>query len=245
MTSAPLLVLNTPIISQNITCGGNCDGIIDPRVSGGVPPYVISVVGPNGYSNSGTYGNVLFDGLCEGGYLVTVTDSINQSSFGLVTLTKSNQPQINVNGINNRKQCDPTKYTVRFNVTQGTLPPPYTIRYLVDGIEGTQTGNNGLNTLIITQSINVGLTIVVEDIDGCQSNVLTYTASDIQRPSVTLSLGGTRISNTITYSGSGGITPYSYTPVNVGELNVYTAPNANPIVGVVTDNVGCTASNSF
>jgi hypothetical protein len=246
MVSASALVLDSPIIVQNISCGGgDCDGIIDPRVSGGVPPYMVSVIGPNGYSNSGVYGNVVFDSLCVGGYIITVSDSINQSVTGIVTLTQSIQPTINVNGINNRKQCDPTKYTVKFNIVQGTLPSPYTIRYSVDGVDYTQTGNNGLNTIVITENITDELLIVVEDSEGCESNELSYSSAELQKPTLALTLGGTRLSNTITYSASGGFSPYTYTPVNVGQINVYTAPNANPVIGIVTDNVGCTASNSF
>lgn len=245
-TAAPALALS--IDKDDLSCNSDagCDGSINPTLSGGVTPYSITVSSSNGYSSTQSYLNASFIGLCQGTYLVVGTDAVGQVASGTTTINQSVPASINLVGLNNAKQCDPTQYTIKFNIVPGTLPLPYTINYVVNGAPLTQIANtSGLNTIVISSLITSNLTISVEDSDGCNSNTLSFLPTDIQRPTSTLSLGGTRVSNTITYNAAGGLSPYTYMPVNAGQINIYTAPNANPVVGVVTDNVGCTATNSF
>lgn len=150
ITSAPAFSMLQPIFSTNISCGGDCDGSIDPVLVGGQPPYYLTITGPNSYSSNQPYATALFTDLCEGVYTIVGTDAVGQTVNGSVTIEKT-----------------------------------------------------------------------------------------------VLSLGGSRVGNVITYSGIGGVPPYAYTPVDSGSTNTYTAPTADPIVGVVTDSAGCTASNTF
>jgi hypothetical protein len=249
LTAAPALSFTIPIQYEDVSCNANCDGGISPRLNGGLPPYSVSVTGPNGYSNSGLLTEIQLNNLCEGTYTVTGTDSVSptpQSVTTTVTLVKPTPPSINIIGINNSKQCNPSSTTIKFNLVQGGTPFPYTITYEVDGVQNqVQTSTAGLNTLVITQPITSLLTISVSDSGECDTETLQFGAQSIQRPSSVLSLGGSRVGNNITYNATGGIPPYTYTPVNSGQFNTYTAPNANPVTAVVTDSVGCTASASF
>jgi hypothetical protein len=149
-------------------------------------------------------------------------------------------------------QCDPTRYTIRFNVTPGNVREPYVLRYTVDGNETLVNGlTNGLYTLTIQPVITSYLSFFVEDTQGCQSNTIYLTAASIQRPTVALTLSGTRVAynsqyDKITYTASGGIPPYTYTPVDTGQSNIFTlAPVGSPQIAVVTDNNQCTASHTF
>ena len=249
LVAAPPLSFTIPRRFEDVSCNADCDGSISPTLNGGTPPYNITITGPNGYNNSGPASSTQFIDLCEGTYTVTGTDSVSptpQSVTTTVTLSKPTPPSINLVGINNTKQCSPSSTTIKFNLVPGGSPFPYTITYNVDGVDNTvETSTSGVNTIVITQPITSLLTITVTDSNDCDTDTLTFTAQSIQRPNSTLSLGGSRIGNNITYNASGGIPPYSYTPVDMGQSNTYTAPNANPVFAVVTDSVGCTASASF
>jgi hypothetical protein len=249
LTSVPPLTFTLPMDKEDVSCNISCDGVLNPQLNGGTPPYSLHVTGPGSYVSGGTYLDVSFIDLCEGVYTITGTDSVSpvpQTVTTTVTLVKSQQPTINTSGINNSKQCNPASTTIKFNLVPGDQPFPYTIIYNIDGIDNTTTTSTaGLNTLVIITPINSSLTITVEDGTGCDSNIIAYLAIAIQRPATTLANGGNRVVNTITYAATGGIAPYSYTPVDMGQTNVYTAPSASPVIGVVTDSVGCTASASF
>lgn len=151
VTTAPPLTLQVPIMHQNISCDQTCDGSINPIITGGVPPYIVRITGPNGYFNEQQYLNNSFIDLCEGTYTVLGTDSVAQTVSSTVTLIKSPE----------------------------------------------------------------------------------------------LILGGVRNGNIITYSAVGGITPYTFEPIDVGATNVYTAPNSDPVDATVTDSAGCIATHTF
>ncbi len=149
--TAPPLTLQTPIQHQDISCNATCDGSINPIITGGVPPYIVRITGPNGYFNEQPYLNNSFIDLCQGLYTVLGTDSVSQT---------------------------------------------------------------------VTSTVNI-----------------------VKAP--VLVLGGTRTGNVIRYSATGGIPPYTYDPVDAGQIDRYTAPNNNPVVGTVTDSAGCTATHTF
>jgi hypothetical protein len=81
---------------NNVKCDGNCNGSMSPLVSGGTPPYTISVTGPNGYNISGPFDTTTFNNLCEGQYTITATDSSSpaQSTTTQANLLKILSPQI-------------------------------------------------------------------------------------------------------------------------------------------------------
>jgi hypothetical protein len=247
LIASPPVSFTIPISYEDISCGEDCDGVIRPQLNGGVPPYNFTVTGPNGYSNTAPASEATFAELCQGTYTIVGSDSVGNTATENVTIVKPNGPSINTIGINNTKQCSTSNTIIKFNLIPGNSPFPYTITYLIDeSDEVTLVANNaGLQILTISQTITDSILITVTDLKDCDSNTISYTADQVRRPTSSLSLGGSRVGNNITYNATGGIAPYSYTPVDMGQLNIYTAPNANPVIGVVTDSVGCTASASF
>ena len=249
-TVAPLFLSIPTSRIQSVSCNGNCDGSIDPIVSGGTTPYTLRVVGPpnashpNGYDESQPYGTSSFIGLCEGSYTVTATDASNQTITQTITVPKILPPQINTTNINNSKQCNPSYYTIKFNIVQGTYPPPYILHYSIDGTPNTITISsgdiiNGSYTLLIYQTISGFLQIYIEDTtSGCWSENLYFPITLIRKPTSTLQVSGVRNGNTVTYSATGGIAPYTFTPVNMGSSNQFTS--ASLVIPSVTDSVGCT-----
>lgn len=243
ITTVPLLTLS--VDTQDVSCNTTCDGSINPTLSGGQTPYTISVTGPS-YSQSGPYIGTDFLNLCVGTYNIIGTDAVGQTVNASVVLTQATPPSINTIGFDNTQQCVTGQTTIRFNIVQGSTPPPYTITYDIDGVINTQTANsNGQNNLVINQTVFTSISVFITDSDGCQSSTISYPKISIQTPTQPLILGGNRVGNLITYAATGGLTPYTYSPVDTLGGNTYTAPNANPVFGTVTDAGGCTESNIF
>lgn len=68
ITSPPVLNVNASVISQ-VSCFGDCNGSAQVVIAGGVPGYNIS------WNDPGTQTGVVASGLCDGNYIVTVTDA--------------------------------------------------------------------------------------------------------------------------------------------------------------------------
>lgn len=84
ITQPPTLTV-TPSFT-NATCNGTCNGSASANPSGGVAPYVISWLGPSGFSSA----SANITNLCAGNYTLTVTDaSLCVTSPTIITI---NQP---------------------------------------------------------------------------------------------------------------------------------------------------------
>jgi len=250
-TTAPPLVLSIPSANiQNVSCDETNDGSIAPLVSGGTPSYTVTVTGPNGYSANQRYPGNGFVDLFDGVYTVTATDSVGQTQTQNVTIIKIVPPTVNSVGYNNAKQCDPTRYTINFNIVAGTYGPPFKITYTIDGVVSTGYANTaGQQTFTYGPIINGLLQISAQDtIEECNSNTLTLPISVIKRPTSSLagsytilSVGGTPPFATyvIRYNATGGLPPYTYSPVNTGAFDQKTFGSGTHSA-IVTDSVGCT-----
>jgi hypothetical protein len=195
---------------QYVTCTEVNDAFIRPTISGGEPPYYIQVTRPaNIYDNSPYDSGVReyiisqFNDLYPGDYTITATDSTRCTTVTKeLKIFKYIPPVMNLNApINNKKQCDPTKYTIQFNVVQTSLsneyqkptPPPFDLDIEIDGNVLTQMSlsNYGLQTITIIPQINSLLRLLIQDSRGCTAE-LSIPEPTIHRPNVQLTLTGVR-----------------------------------------------------
>ena len=77
--------INPNVTISNISCFGLKDGSITTNVQGGIPPYNITLYGPNGFSSDKT----TISGLEKGDYMLNVFDNSNS---GFVTSLKIEEP---------------------------------------------------------------------------------------------------------------------------------------------------------
>ncbi|MDX2000907.1 MAG: T9SS type A sorting domain-containing protein [Chitinophagales bacterium] len=82
INSVPNVYIWGPVINNNynIDCHGNCNGVLNAQVTGGVPPYTYH------WSNNAITDTIT--NLCAGIYYVTITDSLGQSSIDTIELTE-------------------------------------------------------------------------------------------------------------------------------------------------------------
>jgi len=105
VTTAPPLSLQTPVMHQDISCDQTCDGSISPIITGGVPPYMVTVTAPvsptnpTGYTSQQQYLNSSFIDLCEGVYTIVGTDAVAQTVSSTVTIIKA--PALVLGGVRN------------------------------------------------------------------------------------------------------------------------------------------------
>jgi len=85
LTPPPPLTLTINSFDNVTTSGCTANGSILPNITGGNPPYIVNLNGVN-YNQTGTYGNISFDNLFGGKYLITVTDASNTIIQANVTI---------------------------------------------------------------------------------------------------------------------------------------------------------------
>ena len=237
----------------------SCQGGFQIRASGGTSPYTVEASSTNTFSIAAgtTIDSARFQNLCKGVYTVTVTDSNGQTATQTTTILKPTRPLISVNdpSINNLKQCNPNYTEIKFKINpcspgqyEFCAGGQYTLTSTIDGLDYTDTtdyqGNPfvvGINTIKIPQPIYGSLELSISD-SKCGSNVLFIPATQIERPTSTLngSYAIIGIDHKIRYSATGGIPPYTFSPVNSAGGDIKTFPSAGVYTGIVKDSVGCT-----
>lgn len=75
------------IILQNVSCFGETDGSVDLTVSGGLPPYTVNWLGPDGFSSA----NEDLTMLTNGEYTLTITDANNCSAQNTVLVSQPDE----------------------------------------------------------------------------------------------------------------------------------------------------------
>ncbi|MFM7822949.1 MAG: beta strand repeat-containing protein, partial [Bacteroidota bacterium] len=222
-------IASTTSVTQNVSCNGGSDGVINVLVSGGTAPY--SYLWNNGAVTQS------ITGLSAGNYAVTITDANGCSDVSSATVAQPTQP-INIQAsVTSSISCfNGNNGTINLTINGGTAPFSY-------------LWNNGSTAQNQTQLPAGNYTVTVTDANGCTEqsiNSITQPAGALAASiSVSQSVacfgGGT---GTLDLSVSGGTAPYSYLWSN-GET---TEDISNLISGTytvsITDVNGCLSSAS-
>ncbi len=173
--------LNSNIImSSEVSCLGNNDGVLDLTVSGGTPNYQYAWSGPSGFNSINEDLNNLYAGF----YYVTITDDLGctkQDSINITTVTDTTSPVISCVG----------DQTVNTSITSCT--------YTVSGIawDATATDNCIVSNLsYVLTGATIGTGSSLNNIDfNLGVTTVTWTATDSVGNSATCSYNITVIDN--------------------------------------------------
>ncbi len=229
-TSNATVTVVTPVAINPLTKTLAVNNSFTFSASGGLAPYVFSVVSGGGSINSST--GAFTASATAGSTVVRVTDSLAQISNATITVNAAIaiSPATITLAINN---------TTTFSASGGVSPYTYSI---VSG-----GGSINSSTGAFTAPATAGTVVVrVTDslLNSTNSTVTINPAVQISPTTLTLA-----VNNTTTFSASGGVSPYTYSIVSGGgSLNsstgIFTAPASSGTVVVrVTDSLS-NSSNS-
>jgi len=85
LTPPPPLTLTINSFDNLTTSGCTANGSVLSNITGGNPPYTLNLIGKN-YNTTGLYGNITFDNLFGGNYIMKVTDAANTLVQANVTI---------------------------------------------------------------------------------------------------------------------------------------------------------------
>ncbi|MFN8287357.1 MAG: gliding motility-associated C-terminal domain-containing protein [Chitinophagales bacterium] len=231
VTDNPNFVFSATMVKQDVSCFGGSNGQITVNVQGGLPPYTYSW-------NPSSIGNVnSASGLAGGTYSVTVTDFKGCQATASVVINVPTQLTASATGtpVTCGGACDGSA-----TVTAQGGTPPYT--YAWNSLPPQQLQNatylcagnyivtvSDFNSCTVTANTTVpNTTTIVINLDSL-NNVQCFGAAN----------GGVYLTST------GGQTPYTFAWSN--SVNTEDNPNLGPgsYTITVTDNIGCTAGNSY
>ncbi|MBN4066089.1 SprB repeat-containing protein, partial [Candidatus Amoebophilus asiaticus] len=218
-------ILTISITSIDVTCNGTCDGTATISGSGGTAP--LTYTWSNGSSGS------TISSLCPGTYTGTVTDANGCQTTASVTIVQPTALSAAASGTNVtcNGACDGT---ASISGSGGT--PPLTYNWSNGGVGASISG--------LCPGTYIG---TVTDANGCQ----TTSSVTITEPlALTVSTTGTDVTcngacdGTATISGSGGISPWTYTWSNGASGTTIIGLCPGTYVGTVTDANGCQTNSS-
>lgn len=220
------LILNE--VEVNPTCNNDCDGSITLSPTGGNAPYTF--LWDNNSSNSSR------TNLCDGTYLVTVTDNSGCSTTSSFDIIEPAPLSANLTGIN--ASCFPGfDGSVSSSPTGGTSP--YTFLWAPGG--ATTTTITGLNpgTYRVTLTDNVGCSVV-------ESLAITNGGNISQNGVVVNTTCFGSCDGTITLSPSGGFDPnYFYQWDDNSTFFFRAGLCAGTYSVTVTNGFGCSVSETY
>lgn len=189
----PAQIFANPIVVDNASCSGLCNGSATSSPIGGTPPF--TYLWTPGNTTSATATN-----LCQGTYSVKVTDINNCTSTQSVTITQPVPVSATISG--STSSCNICNGSATVNATGGT--GPYTYSWAPSG--QTTVTATGLCP-------NTTYTVTVTDSKGCTSTasvtILQTIIINITTSSTVLSCAGT-CDGIVTANASGGTLPYSF-----------------------------------
>ena len=243
-TSSCLIVNDAPAITaiintENITCFGECNGLISVIPSGGVAPYFFQWLDEFGVAIPGQVNDSIVD-LCSGTYNVRITD-INGciQVFGPIDMTSPSSPWVVLTSQTNIT-CDGfCDGTATVAVLDGNNPP-YTYQWDDPFLQVTPTATflcEGTWTVTISDAgvCDTTISFTIVDNDPVFANLTDQT--DV------LCYG--ECTGEITVNPSGGTAPYTlnWSDGQTGLTAVDLC--AGDITLTITDGLGCTLDTSF
>ncbi|MEZ4799839.1 MAG: gliding motility-associated C-terminal domain-containing protein [Flavobacteriales bacterium] len=238
----PDLLVSTLDETINVTCGGDCDGIVNYTVTGGTAPfaYTLDPTGAIGVSN-GTIGT-----LCANAYVLTIVDSH--------ACTTTMEFDIN----------EPTPLDITFNVDAPTCTgmTDGSAQIVLSGGTGDLTGfvsadgydavDNGNNSFLITNLGETTIDVQLIDEVGCVIEESFEVIPDIITDMILTTFSSPETcwneqDGTATVGVQNGFLPISYQWDDPNEQITATAiglSSSETYTVRVTDDIGCTLTTS-
>ena len=227
ITEPAVLALNTTVINPN--CVNSCDGSASVTTTGGTVPYTYL------WNDPAAQSTVTASSLCDGSYVITLTDSNGCISVATATLT---DPNLLVAAISNVTDIDCYGNCNGFaQVSVSGAGSPYTYAW-----------NSGDTTNQATALCQGTYTVTVNNINGCES---VTSATIIEPVALSASLSPTNVTCFNACDGiavanpSGGIGPYTYLwddgllQTTQTASNLCSAPGGANYCVTITDSNGC------
>ncbi len=229
ITSPPDITIN--YFSQNPTCNGYCDGIINLNVNGGTPP--MTYTWDHGLPPQPNQPN-----LCAGTYNVTVKDANNCPKTETITLI--DPPGMILSETHVNVTCN--------GLCTGSID--LTVAGAVNPITYAWTGPNGFssNQQNISNLCAGNYTVTVTDGSTC-SKTLNVTITENAAMIITANIvnvtcyGGN--DGSININVSGGTAPYSYQWSTGANNTTLVGLTAGIYYLTITDNLGCIKDTFF
>ncbi|BDS15581.1 PKD domain-containing protein [Aureispira anguillae] len=213
--------LDATLNSTNATCHAACDGSIATLVNGGTAPYTFL------WSNGATDANL--NGLCQGNYIVTITDANGCTLIDSATINSPAPLDATLNSTNAtcHAACDGSIATL---VNGGTAP--YTFLW-----------SNGATDANLNGLCQGNYIVTITDANGC-TNTLTATVTEPAPLDATLNSTNATChaacDGSIATLVNGGTAPYTFLWSNgATDANLNGLCQGNYIV-TITDANGCT-----
>ncbi|MBI4648981.1 MAG: PKD domain-containing protein [Bacteroidia bacterium] len=225
-----IIILNATVSGTNVTCNGFCDGTATANPSDGIPPYFYQWNDPF-LQTTQTAVN-----LCNGVYNVTITDAIGCTKIKSIEIYQPNPLFVFISGFSDVTCWGLCNGTATAQGVGGTLP--YSYQWNDPLSQNTKTAD----------SLCMGFyNVIITDNNGCIANtnifineppLLTVLADSTDATCNGL-CNGTGFANFL-----GGTPPYSFlwSDGQTDQLAVNLCAGA--YIVTVTDNNGCTASDS-
>lgn len=248
-TNFTIVVTVNPAISPNVivnnnTCFGVNNASITTSIVGGIPPYTITWLGPNGFTSSATNINNIEPGI----YDLTINDTGNCPYTNTYTITEPDDILITIDSKNDITCFGFANGSVNISVTGGTGNYNYT------WTKDTLPFSNNEDITNLSPGTYV---VTVTDANNCGPKTETFTIT--QPPILAVSLVSQSnvecfgaATGAITINATGG-TPIEMTPGIFDYNYAWTGPNGftssnqnltNILAGTynltITDNQGCT-----
>ena len=223
----PALLTASVVVDSNATCNGFSDGGLTASATGGTGTYTYS------WSNAATTASIT--GLVAGTYTVTITDNNGCTATNSGTVT---EPALLVPSI-----------TVDSNVTcNGFADGGLTASSTGGTMPYTYSWSNAATTASITGVVAGTYTVTITDNNGCTgTNSGTVTEPTLLAASVAVDSNATCngfADGGLTAGSTGGTMPYTYSWSNAATTASITGVVAGTYTVTITDNNGCTATNS-
>ena len=229
----PDTIVITPVLIQNISCSGFCDGVITVTVSGGTPSYISYWPATNDSALTAT-------NLCPGTYTVLVTDDNNCLESDTFSIS---QPPTLVLSLDTSlaDTCGRSSGIAMVNTSGGASPYSYSWNTFPVQTNDTATGlATGTYTVTVTDTNGCmdSINVVVDNIPGPAIDTLLI----LQQIICTGDSNGI-----VTVTVKEGAPPYTYSwsPIAGSADTVYGLYGAQWYAVTVTDNNGCFTEDSI
>jgi len=211
--------------STGVSCNGDCDGWATAQAISGVSPYTYL------WDDTNTQTTITATGLCPGSYMVTIVDTLNDSSSAYVTIAEPDSLLASLTTTDIKCKGDGNGM-IKATTTGGTMP--YTYSWSSGGSSSSEFGLvPGTHFVTIT------------DVRGCMlsdsGTVTEPTTLMAISVSSTIASCDTCMDGTATATVTGGDAPYMYSWNDPGSQTTASATGLNPgtYQVIVTDSNGC------
>ncbi|MGR6088235.1 MAG: T9SS type B sorting domain-containing protein [Arcticibacter sp.] len=222
---APLA--STVSVTQNVSCNGGGNGLVNASVSGGTAPY-------NYLWNNGATTQAV-SSLAAGNYTVTVTDANGCTDVSSVSITQPQQSiSIQASVTSNISCYNGNNGTISISIIGGTAPYSY-------------MWSNGSTNQNLSQLPAGSYTVTVTDANGCTEQ----SVSSITQPPGALAANVSVSQNVSCFGGStgnvdlsvtGGTAPYAYLWSNGAVTEDLANLSSGTYTVTITDANGCNSS---